>query len=227
MNEFESYIRSLGSEAIKAVLLDNCTDEFSSRTGGTFYDIPGKSWPMGSSGPLRPLLQIVVNELPYIPKQISHLMGICIYIDKGYVTFDILSEEGGELVVREIPKGSTIHPLSNPTENKFEEKDIKWEKFIDYPSSSDFIEWLDNQNVDCDFESNEFEKALIKYSNYGFSKINGWPTTIQGPSYDEPNVDECTIQVSLDIDIPFGDSTIFKINWAAKINNWHCMWETC
>ncbi|MDV2081253.1 hypothetical protein [Marinobacter xestospongiae] len=227
MNEFESYISSLGSEAIKAVLLDKCSEGFSSRAGGVFFDIPGKSWPMGPDSPLRPLLQIVVDELPYIPNSISHLMAICIYIDKDYVTFDILSEEGSEFVVREIPKGSTIIPLENPTQNTFEAKDIRWEKFTDYPSASDFFEWLDNQRIDYDFESSDLENALDKYSNYGFTKINGWSTTIQGPSYDEPNVDGFSIQISLDIEIPFGDSTVFKIDWGAKIKNWSCMWETC
>jgi len=148
MNEFESNISLLGSEAIKFALLDKCSEVFSSRTGGTFFDIPGKSWPMGPNSPLRPLLQIVVDELPYIPNKISHLMGICIYIDTDYVTFDILSEEGSEFVVREIPKGSAIVPLENPCKNNFEAKDIRLEQFTDYPSSSDFFEWLDNQKID-------------------------------------------------------------------------------
>ncbi|MDD1796453.1 hypothetical protein LRP50_25390 [Enterovibrio sp. ZSDZ42] len=227
MNDFESHLSSLGSESIKAVLQNRCSEGFSSRTGGTFYDVSGNEWPMGADAPLRPLLQIVVDELPNIPEQISHLMGICIYIDNDYVTFDILSEEGSEFVVREIPKGSNITPLVNPAQKKFEAKDIKWETFTDYPSSSDFFEWLDNQNIDYDYESKELEKALERYRNYGFSKINGWPTTIQGPSYDKPNTKGCAIQISLDIEIPFGDSTVFKIEWGSKIKNWYCMWETC
>lgn len=227
MTEFETHIKSLGSKALKAVLLDDCLEKFSSRTGGTFYDVPGKPWPIGTNGPLRPFLQIVVDDLPFVPDQISHLKAVCIYIDKNYVTFDILSEEGSEFVVREIPKESAIVPMVNPVKNEFENKDISWEAFTDYPSSSDFFEWLENQGITYDFESSALEEALEKYENYGFSKINGWPTTIQGPSYDEPNIDRFSIQVSLDIEIPFGDSIVFTIGWSSKINNWHCMWETC
>lgn len=227
INEIEQYLTSLKSNALKINLKDGLSSQFSSRTGGIFYDVPGKTWPKGSNGPLRPLIQIAINELPYIPKKIENLVGLCIYIDMDYVEYGSVPQEGADVVIREIPKDTEIVSLKNPIDSKFEEHDIEWIEFLDYPGRDDFLEWLDKQGVLYDDQDKNFCELLETYSNYGFTKINGWPTTIQSPSCGVNENDEFAIQFSLDIELPFGDSTVFTLSWANRINDWFTEWETC
>jgi hypothetical protein len=169
-------------------------DLFTSWFGGNFLGLPGENWPEGKSGPMIPLLQIRIDELPYCPLHLSHFQLVNIYFDEETIRTTANKKDG--CLVRTYSTLGHLKPLQMPTPGNHWPKifPIRWTfSPEDCPGWED--SWkLDEQAMEIINGSDDSSDAHGDLPCCFSTKVGGWPTYIQGA----PNIDSCDFVIQID-----------------------------
>ncbi len=154
--------------------------------GGVTLGAPGETWPTHEDVPLNPVLQLCMNDLPFIPEALQRITYLCVFIhpdDLGPV-FD---EEGG-LVIRAYTDNA-LAPLAVPESIQNNTAPLSFRVFDDYPDGFensrpyDFLQEISSPYVNdgapvydwrADFQHQSFYTPMPNEC-----RILGWPRWIQ------------------------------------------------
>lgn len=136
---------------------------------------PGEGLPMWDGAPMFPLLQIRVDELPYVPKQLEHLTLIVLFQNLKHHPYDLPYGEGW--LIREYETLDGLAPLPS-TEHPYRPFPIRWSRVDDdSPGWEDAWSLVDLSAVNEDpLASDAFFRD---FKVYHATKVGGYPREIQ------------------------------------------------
>jgi hypothetical protein len=151
--------------------------------GGNFYMQSDETWPKHNDEDMIPIVQIRVDELPVVPHQISDFALINLFVGQGRLPIDFPSENGDSWLIRNygsldgLTSKAPDKPLSAPRDFQ-----IRWSfRENEGPDWLEILELLDNPGIGLN--NDFFEVCHGRYSKHSFTKVGGWPATIQQPQH--------------------------------------------
>jgi hypothetical protein len=162
--------------------------------GGNFLGLPEETWPESPFGPMVPLLQVRIDELPYCPPSLREFQLLTIFYDG--ITLITPVENGNGWLLRAYSDISCLKPLLSPATGQSWPKvfPIRWilaEQ--DAPGWED--SWgLDESGMHVLNASNDASDAHGDLPRCYSTKIGGWPTYIQGA----PDIDGAEFVLQID-----------------------------
>jgi hypothetical protein len=156
-------------------------DPVSSWFGGRGVGLPGERLPRYGDREMFPLLQVRVDELPYVPEGLAGVRLFVVFQDREEIAFDKPHGEGW--LIREYGSLEGLAPLPEPAEEAIVRPfPMRWELVEDEaPDWEDAQELVDiNPLVE---DSAAFDQLLEqfhdRYGNHPGTKVGGYPSTIQ------------------------------------------------
>lgn len=136
---------------------------------------PGEGLPLWEGEPLFPLLQIRIDELPYVPEQIRHLSILVLFHNLRRHPFDLPNGEGW--LIREYETTENLVPLPD-IEHPYKRFPIRWSRVEDdAPGWEDAWDVVDLSAVNSDETAS---KAFFEeFNRYYQTKVGGYPAEIQ------------------------------------------------
>ena len=173
-------------------------EPFASYFGGRFYGLPGEEYPTCNGRVLSALLQVNLEELPFVPAKLHEIRFITVFVDEenlpfgnhngdGWVirTYDSLSEL---ILLPESTYQTNIKPF--PIRWSLIEGDAPdWTSAWEYVNPTGFLEL-----------SQAIELFSEKYQTRQGTKIGGWPHYLQD---DDKNLGDFVFQIDSE----------YKANW--------------
>jgi hypothetical protein len=169
-------------------------DPMTSWFGGKFVLPAGESWPVSMSGPMIPLLQIVVAELPYKPPQFEGVALVQVFIDAKKLPLKLPAKngDGWRLILRS--DLSVLEPQLTPPElSNLRPFPVRWRRVENEAPSWDEA-WQDRQHGAFMRRADAIDLYHASYQNHVSTKIGGWPSWIQ--SAVEPGGEKFVLQIS-------------------------------
>jgi hypothetical protein len=161
--------------------------------GGKFVLPAGESWPVSKGGPMIPLLQILVAELPYKPPQFEGVALVQLFVDAKKLPRKLPAKngDGWRLILRS--DIGVLEPHSTPPEaSSLRPFPVRWRHSENDAPSWDEA-WDDGHD---EFMRRKDAGDLYdgKYQNHPATKIGGWPSWIQSAA--EPGGEHFVLQIS-------------------------------
>lgn len=186
-------------EAIKVQTDDQDTNPYGSFTGNIFLSSSEEMWPICKGVLLTPVIQLCVRDLPAIPKNLSDIEYLMIFLHpEGY---DYYNEES--ICIRAYNELNALNPTQRPKEISPNTKRIKFITAADYPLDdlpNGIREYLEEKYNDTDNQH--------KYECHIENKISGWPAWVQSSEI-SPN-EEFIMQIN-DYEWEWGDIPVLYI----------------
>jgi len=109
----------------KSALLDK---KCGSWIGGNFLGLSEESWPESENGPMLPLLQIRVSELPFVPDVLKKIQVLSVFIDQQQPPKENPSVNGTAWRIRTYDYLKDLEPLVQPeTSSSLKLLPIRWD----------------------------------------------------------------------------------------------------
>jgi hypothetical protein len=163
---------------------------------GGFYAKSGELWPSNDHGPMMPLIQVVLSQVPAVPDCLRGYSLLTIFLDRTDLPLDGSASNGDGWLLRLYRPEETLVPLQEPVElwagdypkdrrhfvfdKQFPPRVTRlswWLNEADFPGWEDYGSLLPHYNWDFN-ELHPKYREVAKHE-YG-TKIGGWPTYIQG-----------------------------------------------
>jgi len=136
---------------------------------------PDEGLPIWKGEPMFPLLQVRIDELPYVPEQIRHLSLLVLFHNLREYPFDLPHGEGW--LIREYKTTDNLRLLP-PVDHPYRAFPVGWSRIDD-----DAPGWEEAWNVVDLTAVNEDEAAseafFSQFKNHSCTKMGGYPTEIQ------------------------------------------------
>ncbi|MDP9311762.1 MAG: YwqG family protein [Chloroflexota bacterium] len=165
-------------------------DPVSSWFGGHFVGAHEEQWPTSRGKLMLPLLQIRIDELPYVPPGLDGIALLNVFIDAEELPVDTPNGDGW--LIRTYPSIDSLHPLIPPLlTGQVKTFPVRWTLATrEAPQRGDVWEILAATGFDQ--LEHDIELFSERYSRSYGTKVGGWPSYIQG----EPAVtDEFVFQI--------------------------------
>ena len=154
-------------------------DPLTSWFGGRFVASPDSPWPTSANGPMIPLVQIRISELPYVPPAFSTAALAQVFIDRAELPLDLPAPAGEGWAIRIFNELSPLVPQGTPAAADLVRAfPIRW-----HLSATEGPSWEDA------FDGREHEDFMLlpeaidlfydRYKNHSRTKVGGWPGWIQ------------------------------------------------
>jgi hypothetical protein len=162
--------------------------------GGNFVLPPDERWPSSDRGPMIPLLQVAVQELPYVPSQFDAAVLVQVFIDARELPLELPAKNGDGwlLILRSDMSGlerrmtPTEAAVVRPFPVRWVRRDNEapsWDEAWDDRAHDEFMRRADAVDLFCD-----------RYQSHSFTKVGGWPSWIQ--SAVEPGGEHFVLQIA-------------------------------
>lgn len=131
---------------------------------------PGEDWPTWRGRPMAPLIQILVDELPFKPSGLADISIIQVYIDPEDYGLD--AENGEGWLIKTFRSLSDLSPVHQaPIQSSIKAFPGSWVRIDqDFPSYED---------LPPDFPDELDESYFENFEHNDGTKVGGWPTNIQ------------------------------------------------
>ncbi len=130
---------------------------------------------MWNGKPMFPLLQIRVDELPFVPPQLEHIALIVLFHNLDRHPFDLPNGEGWLIREYQTLENLTLLPV---VENVYRPFPVSWSRIDDdAPGWGDAWSIVDLTAVNDDEAAAEM--FFESFNRYAVTKIGGYPTEIQ------------------------------------------------
>lgn len=151
--------------------------------GGNFFKLPDEPWPCHENDPMVPVLQIRVDELPIAPPQFEGLALVSLFVSHGRLPVNFPSENGDGWTIRSYGALTDLVHVDPPSAAQvLRPFQIRWElQECEGPEWLEILEILDEPNIGLD--NDFFEACHSRYHKHPFTKVGGWPATIQEPMH--------------------------------------------
>lgn len=180
---------------------------------------PNECWPASAAVPLIPVIQLCIDDLPYIPEELKDIKYLCVFIHPDDpASFE---ERNDGLIIR-CYKDNNITLITKPDfiGQHIESYILTFEEFNDYPcdygypSPLDYLSYLDKQKYystdKIGYEwLNDFSHESSNFARPDNCKIQGWPNWIQWP--ESPEDSTFIMQIISEGLWEYGDSSILYI----------------
>ena len=83
---------------------------------GGFFAAPGETWPANENGLMLPIIQIVTSELPLVPKHLSDIALLTVFMDRRNLPPDSDAPNGEGWLLRSYARQDELVPLASPSE---------------------------------------------------------------------------------------------------------------
>ena len=138
---------------------------------------PGESLPQWNGRPMIPILQIRIDELPYVPEQLAQLALIVVFFDMEDLPLDRPHGEGW--LIREYTSTDGLVPLPQ-AEQAFKPLPMRWTRIED-----DAPGWEDAWSLPINMDALVADDAGSDAFSDNFechdqTKVGGYPADIQG-----------------------------------------------
>ncbi len=145
--------------------------------GGRGVGLAGEELPLYKGKEMFPLMQVRIDELPYIPAALERTKFLVVFFNRDEIPFD--QENGNGWLIREYESVEDLMPLPASTEAPVvKDFPIKWSL-----SDTEGPGWEDAWGVTDLTPINESEEAsdlfFDRFSNHSGTKLGGWPSDIQ------------------------------------------------
>lgn len=166
---------------------------------------PDEAWPIGPHGPLEPVLQLNVRELPIVPPGLDDLALITVFLgwdDDGFVPAmdEPFPVNGKQWCLRAYRSLDGLVEIQSPIDRRCESKAIRWTVFQgDMPCLED-----------CTEAHDACKQAGFKFHDHVETaeglKVGGWPRLVQSdifwaPFNEHPAKPEYQFQIDSDFDL--------------------------
>ncbi len=164
---------------------------------------PGETWPTGDNGPLHPLLQVCVDELPRVPEALADVAYLTIFgqleatprRDQQSGNYAIWHPWDSYSEIRWVARGAPTERLSRPDLSQV-------------PIGRGFVQWVERDDVPsfddvCDAVELEAWPYDMDGARVEGTKVGGWPCLIQGPAC---QIDDIGRPQPFDFVMQFGSS---------------------
>jgi len=147
--------------------------------GGSFAMLPGESWPHHEGKPMIPVLQIRVDELPVVPRQLGAVALLALFVTQSRLPIDLPSANGEGWVVRTYASLQDLEPVkAPPAAQALRPFQVRWA--LNENEGPDWLEILQLiADPDIGLNDSFFEACKHRYRKYPFTKVGGWPATTQ------------------------------------------------
>lgn len=99
-----------------------------SRFGGGFFGLPGEEWPVSRNKPMLALLQVRVDELPFVPLIISDIAFLTVFVDSQSLPDYDATPNRAKWLIRTYPTLDNLVPLPTPcTPSRVKPFPVRWE----------------------------------------------------------------------------------------------------
>lgn len=207
--------------SMKVINKGKLSETVTSRVGGSFFDALGRTWPTNKNGPMRPMIQIKVSELSFIPTPVAKYELLCLYIDSKHLEYGSMAKEGGDFVVRTVLAGERCVPLTSPRQFPYQQYDIGFEEFVDYPGFTEMEEYLTPREEEHEL----LWKACEMRPNYWKTKINGHPPTVQGLPCMSYGENQFGIVLGREMELPLYLGGHLNIGFVSEDDEWYAHWR--
>jgi len=176
--ELNKHLNSLSSEAsIAQIRGERPMNNFAkSRIAGSFLMKKDESWPSWEKGYLDPILQINVDELPYIPEKLKKFKLITIFI----AIDDFLDDSAlnKSCQVRTYEDFENLELKASPIDAKIKTFEIDWRLKKDAPAFETFM-WQIGGPEEYARNKEQIKEIDFDENMHRNTKVGGWPTIIQ------------------------------------------------
>ena len=171
-----------------------------SRIAGSFLMKKNEQWPKWEKGYLDSVLQINLDELPFVPQKIKRFKMINIFIDLNHFLDDPELENSCQ--IRAYESLDDLELRESPNKSELKTFEIKWQLAKDNPSRETSI-WEIGGPEEYVRNKEEFNKVDFSKKNHELTKVGGWPSIIQHEL--EMSYEDFVIQI--------GSEDKAKLNW--------------
>ena len=146
--------------------------------GGRFVGLPDEEWPSSPAGPMIPLLQVHVSELPYCPPALANVALLTVFHDAREHPTHLPAPNGNGWLIRTYSTLEGLVPLNKPDMKPWPKPfPVRW-----HLAEDEGPNWEDAWSV-VDLKAfNELDGSgdlfYDRYSNAPGTKF-GWPSLIQ------------------------------------------------
>jgi hypothetical protein len=192
----------------------------SSTFGGNFACLPDEKWPVYRKRNMCPLIQVRVDELPFVPKALRRIALFTVFVDRRLPSSGASNGDGW--LIRLYDSLADLRPCSNQSSHHVKSFPIKWSlEEVDAPAWEDL--WQLTSRVDPSGIEPLLDFYHDTYKTQTRTKIGGWPSYIQSAIEDEGTY---VFQVDSEPKANWfwGDSgaAYFYMDHA---NNWRLYWQ--
>ena len=156
-------------------------DPLTSWFGGRFVAPAATPWPESASGPMIPLLQVRISDLPHVPAALAGMDLVQIFIDNSELPLDLPAPNGSGWTLRAFSGLEALSSQDTPAgADQLRPFPVRW-----YLSASEGPSWEDAFEDDHgDFMRLPGSEDLFydRYKNHPGTKVGGWPSWIQSPT---------------------------------------------
>lgn len=155
-------------------------DPLTSWFGGNFSMGREEPWPSNAHGPLLPLLQVLVSDLPEVPPPLRPFALIQVFIDNSELPLDLPASNGSGWLLKTYDTLQDLAPKPcPPSANMLRPFPVQWRlSSADAPSWDDA--WGDDRSHDAFVELGDaIDLFHDRYKGLHRTKVGGWPSWIQ------------------------------------------------
>lgn len=162
--------------------------------GGNFVLPSSEQWPSSGGGPMIPLLQIVVAELPYAPPQLDGAALVQVFIDSRALPLELPARNGNGWLLTSRSQLSGLERRMTPPEVAIVRPfPVRWRRTDNEAPSWDEA-WDDGTHDEFMRRHDAIDLFYDRYQSHTFTKVGGWPSWIQ--SAVRPGGEHFVLQIS-------------------------------
>jgi len=152
-------------------------DSITSWFGGPFIGLPGEELPRYQNTFMFPLLQIRVDELPYIPTILQDAAFLIVFINGNKIPFS--EPHGNGWFIREYKKIDNLQVMETSLKNNIVKSfQITWGLAVnDTPGYEDLLNIVNQSKINI--STDQIEDFLSLNPGYSNTKVGGYPFVIQ------------------------------------------------
>ena len=149
--------------------------------GGNFLAYPDDRWPDCGDGPMLPLLQVLVEELPFRPLALDGIALFNVFVGPKRLPTNLPAKNGSRWQIRTYASIEDLEPLAGQPSSRIRPFPVRWEL-----SPSEGPQWEETGWDDSLDEFNRLPDSTDlfydRYKRHHLTKVGGWPSYIQQPT---------------------------------------------
>lgn len=168
--------------------LDQDSQRITSSFGGGFFLDPQEPWPTIDGRPLLPILQIRIDELPYVHPRLREYSLVQVFVMDDYYPED-RTESGSNWLLKTYPGLTGLAPAFYPGETDLKHCFIRWDPVEqEAPGRDDWAAAIGDELMSAFFEldSDLTDCFFDEFTCEAATKVGGWTQWIQNSVTDDP-----------------------------------------
>lgn len=185
----EALVLSLRQASVAKLEPPSLTSDLTSSFGGGFFMDPMEPWPASNGCPLLPILQIRIDELPYVHPKLKQYSLVQVFVENDYDPDYDRTCSGSSWLLKTYQNLNGLVATSYPAETDLKQHAIRWHLVEnETPNWDDLGSALGHElaTAFCRLDSEYTDWFYDNLTCEVATKIGGWTRWIQNSVTDHP-----------------------------------------